>query len=598
MIYEIYNDDDLIYSNGLPLEECKILSPSFSMELGKAGELTFVAPPLGLVYESADVNYVETRYRLLTSTISIKRNGVLVWTGRALHEEKDFYGNKSVYCEGRLAWLNDTTIFPYSYGFGKRLRNDGSGDPRIHPSKQTAGYILQRFIVQNNHRQLDLTTANGQDKNLTLGNVYNPNVFNEENGNRIAKTYAIEGDEYNNFLSEINDKFCNNEELGGYFSIRYGTGINEGTAYLDYLGFDPTENDRGYHEVDQVIRFGENLLDLADYVDTSEIYTLVTPVGAYTTNYICSLDYDENNPDLPEDRYMVNVINDASKKATLWKHLASKHPTKAAEFLTSIGHSGSVNPDVPPTGEDSENFINDYFSDSEQGPRLSIASVNRAVDPATSEMTSYEYIPTPNLWSSDTYIKKYGLISRVIVYDDVDDPATLKTLGQKDRQQLSLINTITITAADLAGAGYDCDSIWLGDVVPIDTYVHGIYDKRQCKQIAINFDNLANTTFTFGAVYGGLTDKELKVAKQTGKNQKDISENASSISSITAIDSNTGGGLKYAQMSDLLRLQNQVNARFDGLAVLPSVSATDNGKILKVVNGAWQLANDETAPAT
>ena len=73
-------------------------------------------------------------------------------------------------------------------------------------------------------------------------------------------------DDYGTTWDIINDKLL--DRLGGYLRVRY----EDGVRYLDYI------TDYG-RTSDQVIRFGENLLDLTQYTSAQDIKTAIIPVG-------------------------------------------------------------------------------------------------------------------------------------------------------------------------------------------------------------------------------------------------------------------------------------------------------------------------------
>lgn len=511
--WEIWSDDQLLYANGLPLEELQVLSPTFSMELGRAGELTFTAPPLAPMTQT----YTETRYQRLMSTIYLKRNNVIKWGGRVLHDEKDFYGNKSVFCEGWLAFLNDTLAYEYSWGYGKKARNNSDiyfrdGPLPISTYSTTEGYystmgILNRFVELNNRHQLP-------NRDIKLGRV------NVSPSDPTAVNFKMRNYEYDTIYNNLMNQFCNNDMFEpGYFQIRFagenGTG-NGSTPYLDYLRYGHIPGVT--HISSQSIQFGENLLDLTDLIDTSEIFTIVCPLGAYTTDYKCKNGVN----------HIVNIVDgikDEDKKKALWTHLKNEHPTIAKNYQDPLTNN-------PPQSDD---FMSTEFPESEQASRLDVSSVNTATDPVSHETQHYSYWPTPDLWSNsqyNQYMNLYGRIERAVVYDEITDPAKLLSLGKKYLQDAHLTNTITVKAADLSYLGVSVDTLWLGDMI----YIYGApqhdingAEPWQCTKIELKLDNFADSEFTFGNTYKGMTDRELSIAKRAKSNSEILSNNPKTI---------------------------------------------------------------------
>jgi len=106
-MYTISCDGNLLYSPLLSDGGYTVLSPKLTLELNKAGSLTFTLPPTNPMYDSISK---------LTSVITVDQDGETIWRGRELNYTRDFYNRKAEYCEGELAMLNDSIIRPYSFG--------------------------------------------------------------------------------------------------------------------------------------------------------------------------------------------------------------------------------------------------------------------------------------------------------------------------------------------------------------------------------------------------------------------------------------------------------------------------------------------------
>ena len=94
-----------IYEPGSALETKKLISPTLTREFGKAGSLEFTIP-LGNVAHSA--------LQKLKTVVSVEQDGKEIWQGRVMNHEQDFLLRQKVYCEGELAYLNDTDVPPYT----------------------------------------------------------------------------------------------------------------------------------------------------------------------------------------------------------------------------------------------------------------------------------------------------------------------------------------------------------------------------------------------------------------------------------------------------------------------------------------------------
>lgn len=98
-------DKACIYDPGDITGTKKLISPTLTREVGKAGSLEFTLP-LGNVAHSA--------LQKLRTTVEVEQDGVSIWQGRPMSHEQDFLMRQKIYCEGELAYLNDSGIAPYT----------------------------------------------------------------------------------------------------------------------------------------------------------------------------------------------------------------------------------------------------------------------------------------------------------------------------------------------------------------------------------------------------------------------------------------------------------------------------------------------------
>lgn len=224
-MYAVYCDGELIYAPNLVNEGYSAISAKLTLELNKAGSLEITIPPTSVVYN---------RFQKLKSIITVEQDGTEIFRGRVLHDEKDFYNRKQVYCEGELAFLLDSICRPYNF----------------------SGSVVQYFrqLISNHNAQVE------EDRQFMVGSVTvtDPNDY-------IVRSNS----DYENTLNELTAKCVN--LLGGYIRTRkYGT-----WRCIDY-----TESAGEISS--QVIEFGNNLLDVTEYISAENIFTVLIPLGART----------------------------------------------------------------------------------------------------------------------------------------------------------------------------------------------------------------------------------------------------------------------------------------------------------------------------
>ena len=219
-MYSIYADGVCIYSDVFALESMKVLSPKLVLEDNGAGSLSMKLPPMNVGYESI--------IRMITD-ISVQKDGEEIWAGRVLSESKDFWNNRDLYCEGEMAFFNDSSQPPAEYrGLSVRA-------------------YLERLIAVHNSK----VAANRQ---LSLGAV-----------TVVDKNFPIYYTNYEKTMEILNTLV---EQYGGHLRVRKVNGVR----YLDYLAEYPDT-------CSQVIQFGSNLIDFTRKWDSTEFATVIVPLG-------------------------------------------------------------------------------------------------------------------------------------------------------------------------------------------------------------------------------------------------------------------------------------------------------------------------------
>ncbi|WP_347293950.1 phage tail protein [uncultured Duncaniella sp.] len=198
----------------------KVINPKLTLEDNGAGSLVVTLPPHNAGYASI--------VRMVTD-ISVQKDGEEIWAGRVLSESEDFYRNRILYCEGELAYFNDSTQPPAEYS-GMSVR----------------GYLERLIAVHNSkvaaNRRFTLGAVTVVDKNF-------PTYYTNHD-----KTMAV-------FNAMV-------EQYGGHLRVRKVDGVR----YLDYLAEYPDT-------CSQVIQFGSNIIDFTKQWDSTEFATVIVPLG-------------------------------------------------------------------------------------------------------------------------------------------------------------------------------------------------------------------------------------------------------------------------------------------------------------------------------
>ena len=269
-MYSIYAENTCIYNDISPLESVKLISPKLTLEDNAAGSLTMTVPTSNVGYSLIE--------RMKTD-ITVYKNDTEIWAGRVLTEDNDFWNNRILYCEGELAFFNDST------------------QPQAEYHDMTVRGFLQTLIDIHNAK----VSANRQ---FTLGAV----TVTDSNDSLYRYT------NYENTLECINEKLI--DKLGGHIRIRKDRGVR----YLDYLADYPNVNT-------QAIEFGKNLMDFTKKWDMSEFATVILPLG----NRL-----EENDIEALDAYLTVESVNNGSK------YVASASAVETYGWIEKVVHWDNV----------------------------------------------------------------------------------------------------------------------------------------------------------------------------------------------------------------------------------------------------------------
>lgn len=250
-MYSVYakkgNQTVCIYNDKYRAADNLALSPKLDLVESAAGSFKIKLPPANVGYEFID---------RLTTEIIVYRNDVEIWSGRVISEDTDFWKNRSIECEGELAYLNDTI------------------QPQAEYHDITPKNLLIAFLNVHNQNA-------PADKQFAIGAV----TVTDPNDSLYRYT------NFESTLEAINEKLVS--RLGGYLYIRKENGVR----YLDYLAEHP-------NTVSQPIRFGVNMLDFSKSFDSSDFCTVLLPLG-------CRLEEDQRTLDIEalEEYLTVKSVN-------------------------------------------------------------------------------------------------------------------------------------------------------------------------------------------------------------------------------------------------------------------------------------------------
>ncbi len=227
-MYTIHADGQVLFDSLSEDIESIVLSPKLSLDVNKPGSLSFVLPP---------GNAMHGQLQKLKSIVVVKQDSYVLFRGRVLEMETDFYNQQTVYCEGEKAFLRDSVYSPG--GLTGKVQD------------------FFRNLVSNHNAQVDA------EKQFVIGVINAVGADVELNPESRQETRV-----YWNTLDMMEDSLLN--VYGGYLRTRT---TSSGLHMLDWV--------KDYGSInEQAIEFSVNLLDLSDKVDAGDVFTCLIPLGA------------------------------------------------------------------------------------------------------------------------------------------------------------------------------------------------------------------------------------------------------------------------------------------------------------------------------
>ena len=181
MIYRIKMDNIDIYGTS---EDMALLSPMLDIELNSAGSLEFALPDSHKYYDLPQI---------LKSDVEAYENNELIWYGRVLETSMEMNKNKTIYCEGALAYFNDSIQRPVVF-------------------ESTTVHAFFNYIIDAHNSQMQT-----DNRMFTVGNITVDDI-------EIYRELNYET------TKEVIEKMCIGAE-GGYLFFRKEDGVN----YVDWL---------------------------------------------------------------------------------------------------------------------------------------------------------------------------------------------------------------------------------------------------------------------------------------------------------------------------------------------------------------------------
>jgi len=500
----------------------KLISPTLTREVGKAGSLEFTLP-LGNVAHSA--------LQKLMTVVEVQQDGKQIWQGRVMSHEQDFRVRQKVYCEGEMAYLNDSGAAPYS-------------------ARNVSISQFLEWVCANHNAQVDSFKAFTPGKVQMDTPMIVPYIdglkveqsgyhYDSDDGDRINH-WAIkdpvdskvsifyEEKEYQYSPSCLSwplneERVLNNRVISrigdNNFRVRYPVAYANGKTWnasvsvaSAYVSCPTCNKDFGTYSIYDITKGTE-----------SSTYKITEKGGSYSLAINGKADsrfaFDTKEPtyNFGDGKNYGKTLDILQSELTdkyggyfVIRHGtdADGHPHRYLDYLQKITDK---NPQTIAFG------VN----------MLDLTSYTKAEDICTRVIAfgtktekTWPFVDIQSIISqtaNDVKAQKiYGIITKVIqVEGNYNNAQSLLNAAEEElAKSLRYLNGMAVKAVDLKDAGIDIDRLAIGKQTHIFSAAHGVDTWLLCSKLVEPLDAPDKKEFTFGTEFSSLSDLQSLTARK------------------------------------------------------------------------------------
>lgn len=513
----------------------KLISPTLTREVGKAGSLEFTLP-LGNIAHSA--------LQKLMTVVEVQQGDKQkdgkeiwrqIWQGRVMSHEQDFRVRQKVYCEGEMAYLNDSGAAPYS-------------------ARNVSFSQFLEWVCANHNAQVDAYKAFTPGKVQMDTPMVVPYIdgvkvvedgfhYDSDDGDRINHwaikdpvdpTVSIFYEEIEYQYSPSCLKWPLNEErilknrvisrIGeNNFRVRYPVAYADGKTWnaivsvaKAYVSCPISNKDFGTYSIYDITKASE-----------SSTYKITEKGGSYSLAINGKTDsrfaFDTKEP--------TYSFGDGKNYGKTLDILQSELTDKYGGYFV-IRH-GSVN--LPFLGQQNYRYLDYMQKITDKNPQAIAFGVNmldltnytkaedictRVIAFGTKTEKTWPFVDIQSIISqtaNDVKAQKiYGIITKVIhVEGDYNSNQSLLDAAEEElAKNLRYLNGMTVKAVDLKDAGIDIDRLAIGKQTHIFSAAHGVDTWLLCSKLVEPLDAPDKKEFTFGTEFSSLSDLQSLTARK------------------------------------------------------------------------------------
>ena len=550
-MYRMLYNDSFLFD---PFDETRIVSSaSITTNVNAASYLDFTIAATHPLYDT-----IEQR----SGTITLYSDNEKLFQGQITSIDMDIDGNKSVTCSSALDWLKDVQLRPYSTDQSECDEYEFKLDKAPDSLDAYFQWLIDQYNTQNKDDRYFAINVN-QAADLTNRNIV---YFASTSPRSVAD--AIEEDILKTF--------------GGYLVLRY----EDDRLILDLYS--------DIHEMnEQIIDYGENILDISRSESTDDQYTAVYPIGA-TPQYTAEQQKYHDEKDAYDARMKQRDEAEKAAIAKLQKEEEAEQnringmpkgqaKTNAQNALKRRKEQRQAREnafsDETKRLQDEQKIKDDKNAADKTKPNpITIESLNNGGYPG-----DLDIFKEGDVVYSVSHVARYGYKEFVYSESDVHDKNELLTLAvSKLKTLMAPMLTIDVRAVDQALYNPKHRHLFAGQAVRVRSKAHNVDEFMMVSAIDLDLIDPSQTTATLGVEYDTLTGQQSSFLRNL---------NSQIVASVDAVDK-LGENVKVTEIT-LGKVETVVENTNNKADLI--INTVDDYKW--ITDTAWGKADDAQADA-
>lgn len=545
-MYRMLYNDSFLFD---PFDETRIVSSaSITTNVNAASYLDFTIAANHPLYSE-----IEQRSGIIT----LYSDNETLFQGQIISIDMDMDGNKSVTCSSALDWLRDVQLRPYSTDQEECNEYEFKLDKAPDALDAYFQWLIDQYNAQNKDGRYFTINVN-QAADLTNRNIV---YFSSTSPRSVAD--AIEQDILGTF--------------GGYLVLRY----EDDQLILDLYS--------DIHEMnEQIIDYGENILDISRTESTDDQYTAVYPIGS-TPQYTAEQQKYHDEKDAYDERMKQReetekaAIDQLKKEEEAEQNRINGMPKGQAK--TNAQNALKRRKEQRQAREKAFSDETKRLQDEQKIKDDKNAADKTKPNPITIESLDnggYEgdldIFKEGDVIYSVSYVQRYGYKEFVYSDTDVDDKKLLLKLAvAKLKTLMAPVLTIDVRAVDQALYNPKHTHLFAGQAVRVRSKPHGVDEFMMVSSIDLDLIDPSQTTATLGVAYDTLTGQQSSFLRNL---------NSQIVASVDAVDK-LGEDVKVTEIT-LGRVETVV----DNVAADNELIVNTVGDYKWMTDTAWGKAED------